>query len=270
MKSLVLPVRNGGLGNQIFQVASAIVYSIETGREVILPNERPHIHNRFKQDYADTIFSFIKARLERVIDDDAICILIHNEWNIHPGKPTFDLWKPETAIEGNIILHGYFQSYPPLMPHEETIRSLFLQGLMPLDIKKDVVGIHIRRGDYLDPTNSDFHYIQGAEYYEAAIKEIQKKNSITQYHIFSDDIEWCKEQDYFTSLPGVQFIDEPDECACLVRMVECHGGFICANSSFSWWGAFLGAHSIGAPCIVPSRWFKGAEVNLFPESWIVI
>ena len=270
MKALVLPVRKGGLGNQMFQVAAAIVYSIETGRDILLPKELAHTHNRFKQEYADTIFRFIKTRLESVIDGNAIELLKRNGWNVHPGEPGFELWKPEKGIEGNIILHGYFQSYPPLMPHEKSIRSFFLEGLMPLDVKKDVVGIHVRRGDYLKPPHSEVHFIQGAEYYEAAIEAVKKKLANTQYHIFSDDIEWCKAQPFFSSLPGVEFVDEPDECTCLARMVECHGGFICANSTFSWWAAFLGAHSVGAPCIAPSRWFKGEDIHLFPESWTVI
>jgi len=270
MKSLVLPVRKGGLGNQMFQVAAAIVYSIETGRDILLPKEMPHIHNRFKQEYADTIFRFIKTRLESVIDANAIEVLKRNGWNAHPGEPGFEVWKPERGAEGNIILHGYFQSYPPLMPHEKSIRSFFLEGLAKLNVKKDAVGIHVRRGDYLKLPHSDVHFIQGAEYYEAAIKEIQKKKEITQYHIFSDDIEWCKQQLFFSSLSSVEFVDEPDEYTCLARMVECHGGFICANSTFSWWGAFLGAHSVGAPCIAPSRWFKGADIHLFPNTWIVI
>ena len=270
MKSLVLPVRKGGLGNQMFQVAAAIVYSIETGRDILLPKEMPHIHNRFKQDYADTVFSFIKTRIESVIDGNAIEVLKRNGWNAHPGEPGFEVWKPETGAEGNIILHGYFQSYPPLMSHEKTIRSFFLEGLLPLNIKKDVVGIHVRRGDYLKPPYSDVHFIQGAEYYEAAIEAAKKNLDVTQYHIFSDDIEWCKGQSFFSSLPNVQFVDEPDECSCLARMVECHGGFICGNSTFSWWAAFLGAHGVGAPCIAPSRWFKGADIHLFPNTWIVI
>jgi hypothetical protein len=270
MKSLVLPVRKGGLGNQMFQVAAAIVYSIETGRDILLPKEMTHIHNRFKQEYADTIFRFIKTRLESVIDANAIEVLKRNGWNAHPGEPGFEVWKPERGAQGNIILHGYFQSYPPLMPHERSIRSFFLEGLAKLNVKKDAVGIHVRRGDYLKLPHSDVHFIQGAEYYEAAIEAAKKNLDVTQYHIFSDDIEWCKQQLFFSSLPSVEFVDEPDECTCLARMVECHGGFICANSTFSWWGAFLGAHSVGAPCIAPSRWFKGADIHLFPNTWIVI
>jgi hypothetical protein len=257
MEKLVLPVRKGGLGNQMFQVAAAIVYSFETGRLLVLPKEFYNAHNKSGQDYGDTIFRFAENRLNVVMDQIAIDNLISSGWTIHPREPGYEFWQPDMSLRGNVILHGYFQSYPAISKYEKVIQSIYLTTLSKYVSKikenDNRVGIHV----------------QNMTYYTAAIERVKRETN-TQYHIFSDDIEWCKKQPFFASLPGVEFVDEPDECLTLARMAECHGGFICANSTFSWWGAFLGAHSVGAPCVVPSRWFKGAEVHLFPQSWIVI
>ena len=273
MEKLVLPVRKGGLGNQMFQVAAAIVYSFETGRLLVLPKEFYNAHNKSGQDYGDTIFRFAENRLNVVMDQIAIDNLISSGWTIHPREPGYEFWQPDMSLRGNVILHGYFQSYPAISKYEKVIQSIYLTTLSKYVSKikenDNRVGIHVRRGDYLMPPHSDVLPVQNMTYYTAAIERVKRETN-TQYHIFSDDIEWCKKQPFFASLPGVEFVDEPDECLTLARMAECHGGFICANSTFSWWGAFLGAHSVGAPCVVPSRWFKEAEVHLFPQSWIVI
>jgi hypothetical protein len=78
------------------------------------------------------------------------------------------------------------------------------------------------------------------------------------------------QQDIFKNLPHKIFMDEPNECKSLALMTLCHGGFICANSTFSWWGAFLGAHAQRQPVIAPKDWFKDEVVQLFPKEWIVL
>jgi hypothetical protein len=137
---------------------------------------------------------------------------------------------------------------------------------MTFQPSSNLVGIHVRRGDYLKPPHSDFMPSCSISYYEKALQQFDIKEKT--FCIFSDDLEWCKGQTVFSSLPNKLFIDEPDECKSLALMTVCHGGFICANSTFSWWGAFLGAHVKRQPVIVPLQWVKGEEVDLFPKEWI--
>jgi hypothetical protein len=266
----VLPVRKGGLGNQMFQVAAAIVYQEEKRKTVLLPREFYNHHNTSKQEYADTVFSQFPNRTNVSFDQGMIDKFLSWSFTQHSTTPGFEPWTPED-ISGNVLLHGYFQFYPALEPHEQVIRKLFKQGLsylIPKGATKDFVGIHIRRGDYLHPPYSSVLPTQPLLYYEKALAYFDKDT--TTFCIFSDDLEWCMKQEIFRTLPHTIFMDEPNECKCLALMTLCERGFICANSTFSWWGAFLGAYAHRNPVIVPADWFKGEQVQLFPNEWTVL
>jgi hypothetical protein len=269
--SFVLPVRKGGLGNQMFQVAAAIVYAKETNRRIILPDEFYNTHNTARTDYSESIFREFFHRLNRPLDQRAIDQLLLNGFVQHPGEPGFEAWTP-SDLSGNILLHGYFQNYPPIGRHEEAIRTVFLSGLGNLRayLHESIhrVGIHVRRGDYLKPPISDVLPVQPLSYYQEALRLVRKDT--TEFYIFSDDLEWCKEQEIFQQLPEKTFVEEPNELKALALMTTCSGGMICANSSFSWWGAFLGAYKHRKPVIVPKNWFKGGVGTLFPPEWIVL
>lgn len=270
MENFVLPVRKGGLGNQMFQVAAAIVYQEEKGKTVLVPKEFYNHHNESKKEYADIVFRHFSNRIDIVFDQNAVDYFLSTSFVKHSTEPGFDMWSPED-ISGNVLLHGYFQYYPVLEPHEKIIREIYLEGLKPLVSLKpssDLVGIHVRRGDYLKQPYSDCLFTQSTSYYERALEYFDKDTKT--FCIFSDDLQWCMEQDVFRSLPHKIYMDEPDECKSLALMTLCHGGFICANSTFSWWGAFLGAHKARQPIIVPMKWFKDEVVQLFPKEWILL
>jgi hypothetical protein len=268
MENFVLSVRKGGLGNQLFQVAAAIVYQEEKGKTVLIPKEHYNHHNTQKQEYADIFFRRFPHRIDIAFDDNAVNYFLQTNFTKHSTNPGFDAWTPEDS-SGNILLHGYFQYYPPIERHESLIREIYLEGcrnLLPnYQPSKDLVGIHIRRGDYLKHPHSETMPSPPLSYYEKALEYFSKD---TMFCIFSDDLEWCRQQKIFQDLPKKVFIDEPDECTCLAVMTMCHGGFICANSTFSWWGAFLGAHSSRQPVFVPAVWYKGETLDLFPKEWI--
>jgi hypothetical protein len=264
----VLPVRKGGLGNQMFQVAAAVVYAKETNRRILLPEEFYNTHNTNKRDYSESIFREFIHRINKPIDQTAIQMLLLSGFVQHPGEPGFEPWSP-CDLSGNILLHGYFQSYPPIQRHEQAIRTIYLSGLGNLRAhlrdSTERVGIHVRRGDYLKAPYSDVLPVQPLEYYAQAL---QKFDHTSEFYIFSDDLEWCKEQTLFQDLPKKVFVEEANELKSLAMMTTCRGGMICANSSFSWWGAFLGAYGQRNPVVVPKNWFKGGVGNLFPGEWI--
>ncbi len=265
----VLPVRKGGLGNQMFQVAAAMIYSLETNRTILLPKEFYNSHNTNKLEYAESLFREFIHRIDKPIDGFAIEQLVRNGFQLHPGEPGFEAWDPVDG-SGNIVLHGYFQSYPPIQRHEQMIRTVYKSGLGNYRIvfqdSPTRVGIHVRRGDYLKPPHSDVLPTQPLSYYEQALSYYPKDT--TEFYIFSDDLDWCRQQPLFQTLPTKNYVDEPNEVKCLALMTTCLGGFICANSTFSWWGAFLGAYGSKAPVVVPKNWFKGGVGSLFPPEWI--
>lgn len=263
---LVIPVRKGGLGNQMFQVAAALIYGTEQGKQVVIPKEMSHIHKVHPHNYEDSIFSEFPC-IAFSLDQIALQKLCENGFTVYPGEPGFEKWSCD-PVEGNLILHGYFQYYPPIEKHSQFIVSTFLKGLLSYkETPQNCVAIHVRRGDYLKFT--DVFAILGETYYRKAMEEIEKRVGPKKYKIFSDDLEWCKQQEVFRR-PTCEFVEEQDEIKTLCTMIACEGGFICANSSFSWWGAFLGAHQKGAPCISPSEWMKGFTGDLLPKEWIVV
>lgn len=267
--NVVIPVRKGGLGNQMFQIAAALVYAKEKNKTVVIPLETPHIHRVHQEPYEKSIFQEIPS-LNTALDASSIYALCQNGFTLYPEEPTFEKWEP-LSIPGNVILHGYFQYYPSLEPHRKFLASFYLKNLQSYLVpgKREYVGIHIRRGDYLQ--FQDVFCLLDLSYYFRAIREIQRLTPGKKvFKVFSDDIAWCKEQDVFQSLESVEFIEEKDEIKCLCQMIACEGGFICANSSYSWWAAFLGAFQTGAPCIVPETWCKDFTGDLLPEQWIQI
>lgn len=268
--SYVLPVRKGGLGNQMFQVAAAIVYSKSTGRTILLPQEFYNSHNTLRLDYAESVFREFFHRIERPIDGLAIQSLLQQGFVQHPGEPGFESWQP-LDLSGHVLLHGYFQNYTALEPYESVLRTVYLSGLgnfrIQMNDSKQRVGIHVRRGDYLKPPHCTVLPTQTLEYYRKALSLFP---STSEFYIFSDDLDWCKQQSVFEDLPVKKYIEEANEVKCLATMTTCRGGFVCANSTYSWWGAFLGAYGDRAPVVVPSHWCTGATRSLFPKEWIVV
>ena len=118
--------------------------------------------------------------------------------------------------------------------------------------------IHVRRGDFV--TNR-LHQPCPISYYEQAVERIQTEDSSTQFLVFSDDIGWCRQN---LSLPGAHYMVGNPDWLDLTLMSRCEH-HICANSTFSWWGAFL---STNPSPIVP--WLTGVTWPLrmsHPEGW---
>jgi hypothetical protein len=131
------------------------------------------------------------------------------------------------------------------------------------------VFMHIRRGDFLQFHR---HPIQPIEYYQNCITDLSTKQNHTYNKIlvFSDDIEWVRQQPFFNNKNNDLFeIIETDEITTMAYMSLCRAGAICANSTFSWWGAFLGAHQTRSPVYVPRNWMLECRIDgLFPDEWI--
>lgn len=127
------------------------------------------------------------------------------------------------------------------------------------------ISLHVRRTDYVTNPN---HSSLGLEYYEEALKQFDSKRNVL---IFSDDTEWCKNQKIFES--DRFYVSEGQTNyadLCLMTLCEDH---IIANSSFSWWGAWLAEDN---RVIAPSGWFSGTNLehldttDLLPETWEII
>lgn len=133
------------------------------------------------------------------------------------------------------------------------------------------VSVHVRRGDYLLPANKSNFGVCSVHYYLSAAVAVRERHPESRFFVFSDDMEWAKEN---LSLPNCVFVEhaqaQPDHTD-LYLMSLCKGHII-ANSTFSFWGAYLSKGS-SAIAIYPKQWFAEPTWNvpdIFPEHWIAL
>ena len=132
------------------------------------------------------------------------------------------------------------------------------------------VGVHIRRGDYVaNPIANQFHGVCSLEYYLAAIAKLKEEIGAPRFFVFSDDIGWARQN---LRLPDpTTFVDHNGEAHDYedLRLMSLCKHHIIANSSFSWWGAWL-SNNPDKIVIAPERWFRDPSMDprdLVPEGW---
>jgi hypothetical protein len=277
MEKGIIPIVMGGLGNQMFIVASAFVvsktnhYTLYLFKNTLDNNQ----HNIHQIDYNLTIFKefgiHISDNFRNIKNIDAF--KDYNHHSIQINNNAFDEWNPLEVKKGT-LMNRYYQYYPTISVFENEIRNLFLTGLYEFinrfQISVDTSAfLHVRRGDYL--SLSEIHFIQPLSYYQQCVNELLQRNKhISKIYILSDDSTWVKSQTYFQeNIFDIQ--ENLNELESMALMSQCKGGAICANSTFSWWGAFLGAYKERNPVFIPKKWINiDSVIDLFPPEWIQI
>jgi len=290
----------GGLGNQMFQYATARHISIINNttlrldlsafaKEIYKENAtwRSFQLSVFKlkfematgQDIEDVknselpFFEKLKYRLLRRN------IPAHRKPEIYE-KQFFSFDPAVLKASANAYLTGYWQS--PL--YFDSIRSVLLKDFEFIEnpIKKDYpfieeiqqqnsVSIHIRRGDYVsNPEYLKIHGLCSIAYYQSAIEYICRKVANPAFYIFSDDMDWAKENlQIKNSCIYVTGTPEGKDHFEMHLMSLCKHNII-ANSSFSWWGAWLNKN-IEKIVIAPKQWMADPAIDtkdLMPANWI--
>jgi hypothetical protein len=278
----------GGLGNQMFQYTAA--RSLSSSQRIyfdysFLNNNNTSLEGFTARTFELNVFNNLKingissyllrfllsknkkyALLKRLLPTKFKKVIYVNEENF---KDTI------TKFNGHFsyYLDGYFQN--PL--HFESMRkSLLKEFSFPNtsfsfnELKNEIkqvnsVSIHIRRGDYLNPNVSDFHGILSLEYYQKAVSIINTKIINPVYFIFSDDPNWCKENLLFIN-EKIIVSGNQEAWIDMYLMTQCKHQII-ANSSFSWWGAWLNQNP-DKVVISPKKWFTSIETNIIPKEWI--
>ncbi|TRX20910.1 alpha-1,2-fucosyltransferase [Flavobacterium franklandianum] len=284
----------GGLGNQMFQYAFASILAQKNKTKVVIEGS---IFERVEKTPGFTPRKFelfiFDNQYDRVSESDVISF--HHLSKINKAKkkiglnypkiynePSFGFQTDALSIKSPVYLKGYFQSCKYLIGYENFIRELFSFPVDTLDeINKELlikiknfnsIAIHIRRGDYVnDKMTAEYHGSCGLDYYLEAIKLMASKNKDFTLVFFSDDSDWVKEQ--FNDLPYPKIVVEhnkgEDSWKDMLLMSSCHHNII-ANSSFSWWSAWLNINS-DKTVIAPKKWFETKDLNtqtLLPEEWI--
>jgi hypothetical protein len=279
----------GGLGNQMFQYAYAKAlqqkgynvkidisafetYTLHGGYGlnkygIDLEVANKHEINKFG---AVGLISKIRNKLK-----------IKNSKIIRETNLLFD--KNLLNIQDNKYVDGYFQTEKYFFNIRDKILKQFtlndeiseyskkIKG--QIDNVKISVSLHIRRGDYLTNVNSNIHGTCDLEYYKKAISILNDKIGEINYFIFSDDIVWVKENLIINQAVYIDSKEKriPHEDMYLMSLCD-HN--IIANSTFSWWGAYLNQNSEKI-VIAPKRWFANQKMettakNIVSESWITL
>lgn len=267
----IIPLLKGGLGNQLFILAASFAVSKNTGAHLYLldnPSEN-NKHNHKSRDYKETIFKHVGIHIPHTIDS----AVTHLQAYLFFDPPGFCPWSVELVPPGT-VMGSYFQFYPTLIPYIDEFCGLLRKGLESFtdsllpNHRASSAFLHIRRGDYL--LHKDIHFIQPMEYYRNALRVLKgRQSALSSIYIVSDDIAWAKEQPEFQD-SLFTFFESDDELETFALMTLCDAGAICANSTYSWWGAYMGAYTAGAPVIVPERWINERVYSLFPSEWIIL
>jgi len=260
----------GGIGNQLFQYAAARYLSHLKSVELKLNLSAFETYKLHRYSLRNFNIKAGVASAEEVSDSSFI---------YHEKSFNFDPQLKE--LPSDVLLKGYWQSEKYFLEIEQLIREE-LQILIPLralnkaaaDEIQDTqsVSLHIRRGDYV--TNEDtlaYHGICDLAYYDRGIKMISARVAKPHFFIFSDDPEWAMQNlktGYNTTYVTHNNAETNYEDLRLMSLCQHQ---IIANSTFSWWGAWLNMNREKI-VIAPKKWFNKPALNaadLIPRSWIV-
>jgi hypothetical protein len=290
----------GGLGNQMFQYAAARRLAHSNAAEV-----------KFDAGWFDNIPSTATVRkYELGVFNVACCIATPGEVRsvrgieIPPYFPrvikrtlkavgygersgctkekNFSFDSAILDLRGDIYLDGYWQSEKYFHDIAGIIRQEFTlkheaegSNLRMLDQIRscNAVSLHVRRGDYVtNKTNSEFHGTASLDYYHAAIARITGSTLSPKFFVFSDDPEWVKANLKFSQSAIYVDFNGPAAPGEDLRLMSACKHHIIANSSFSWWGAWLN-NKADRIVIAPRNWFASDLIDvsdLIPKTWETI
>lgn len=283
----------GGLGNQMFQYATGRALSINVKQSLTLDisgfNSYP-LHNGFElqrvfklpssiaseSDIAKVIGRFPALAIRIGLPSKYLKLIAGQNYI---KEPSFAYWDGLLKLSGNYYLDGYWQSEKYFKDFSEQIRRDFVFRSEITDANKSTalqikdscsVSCHIRRGDYI--TNIKAYHTHGVcslDYYVNSINLIKARLVNPRFFIFSDDQDWVKSNITFPE--NSVFVDGnhgTDSFRDMQLMSLCKHHIV-ANSSFSWWGAWLNPNE-SKIIIAPKKWFSVDidDSDLIPDSWI--
>lgn len=295
---MIIAQLNGGLGNQMFQYATAKAVSLKQNTELfldidMLAEKDTVIGDFFSRSFKLNIFN-IRAKFA---DKDLLKnfkLGVNNSMKISLGRffksDLFIYYKRENrlfdpkifGLSSNLYLAGhwitekYFEQYRFNLLEDFTFRNSATGKNLEILTKilsLNSICVHIRRSDYISNKNASSHFAHLTQkYYRDAINLITNRTKDPTFFFFSDDMPWVKQE--FSYLKNAIFCDQNDienGHEDLRLMINCKN-FIIANSTFSWWGAWLSEYN-NKIVIAPKKWFRDDQKNkneIIPTNWIRI
>jgi hypothetical protein len=286
----------GGLGNQMFQYAAGLSLAVKLESELkmdVREFKDYSLHQGFELERIfsvqgtrassndlNRVLGWQSSRLAKSFIQKMNLSFLNSEKNVK--EPSFEYWKGFEILDGDLYLDGYWQSEEYFKNIEDNIRLNF-EFKIPFDKKNqklseviqsvDSISLHIRRGDYLNSNSANLiHGTCSMDYYHNAINYLKRKLDAPVLFVFSDDIAWVK-KNLGTDLKAyyVSHNIAKNSYRDMQLMSLCNHNII-ANSTFSWWGAWLNKNR-DKIVIAPQKWFANDEmqlktVNIYPNSWV--
>lgn len=285
----------GGLGNQMFQYAAGRALSLERGKPLCLDISQfadYELHQGFEllRVFSCPIDIVCEAELRNILG-----------WQRHPFvrrvlvwpsmvvfrrkgyvvEPHFHYWPGIENVPQDSFLSGYwqsekyFQKYAAVIRADFTFKTQLTKKNAELAEKishVNAVSLHVRRGDYaMNPQATATHGLCSLDYYQSAIFHMAERVDNLNFFVFSDDIPWVREN-LAIDHPCI-YVDhnQGTESYNDMRLMSMCRHHIIANSSFSWWGAWLNSRS-DKIVIAPKKWFANESntVDLIPSGWIAM
>lgn len=275
----------GGIGNQLFQFALAYhltekfpntniyldktKYLIQRSHEGFLLKNLINLCNaKNKKIFSSFYSSLIKSLIIQSIKEKNLKLIDMIREKEPYSYQDFNFNKSINFLVGYWQSFKYFDSYSDLKKLLIKYLNLNLNEKIthPINFKNNNVAIHIRLGDYVG--HPDFEIIT-KEYYDRAIKFLKTKIENPKFVVFTDDESQVRQKNYFKA--DVTYIPNSySSLETIALMINCNH-FITANSSFSWWGAYLGQFK-NKIVITPAKWltFKNDLDDFIPGHWIKI
>lgn len=280
---------NGGLGNQMFQFAA--IASLAKKLNVDFSFDMSFFKHKYARPYEMGVFNVEKKESKDIRTKLFWSIRRYLKTNNFLGiniyrESSFNFEEKFSEIKDNTFIEGYFQSFKYI--DDEIVEKYFnfknepdALNMQIVDTmqKEDSISLHIRRGDYVNKKRYQNVYNHlSVKYYQTAMEIIAKSTSSPVFYVFSDDIEWAKANLTIENLEECKQKNARLVFIChntgknsymdLRLMANCKHNII-ANSSFSYWGAYLNKNDRKI-VIAPEKWFNDPNKttdDLYPKSW---
>lgn len=284
---MVISRISGGLGNQLFQYAAGKCLALHRNTELLLDTsyfketglrnfELDSFNIDLKIAHQHLVENFTTRSFAGKIREKILPLQLRRVYK----EPFFHFDKNFFNAASDVYLKGYWQSEKYFKPVKEVIKTdLTIKRGTIENVKlfgdelanSTSIAVHIRRADYTTDVQKEYHGMLEKDYYHNAIQLISKKTNDARFYFFSDSINWVKEN---LAIPGAVYVSgalTKTHLEDLYLMSQCNHNII-ANSSFSWWGAWLN-NNPGKIVIAPKNWFnKGPKdtYDLYPDDWIIL
>jgi Glycosyl transferase family 11/Glycosyl transferase family 2 len=277
-----------GLGNQLFQYAAACGVAHAGGNEVVLDatefasgmQERPYLLDRYNlgvpvitQSAFDSKFRTVQVPMQEALFSlgrkSTITVPVYRQDH-------FEFEPAIKSLKGDAYLYGFWQSWKYFADIADIIRSRLTiaprsgaetTGVMQAIAESQSVAVHVRRGDYVTPYNQNIFGLCQTGYYAGAMTLVRERIRNPRFFVFSDDPDWCKAgfKAPDTTVVSVAGGDARDDLALMARCRH----HVIANSSLSWWGAWLGEKPTSI-VVAPMPWYTRSPraLDLVPDHWI--